>query len=460
MYFRMQKFLVAGMSKSGAASAAFLLDRGAAVYMFDDVSDGAVQKTMAELAQRGAKPVRAEDISSAVRECDVLVLSPGIPIDHALPVAFRKAGKRILGEAELGCLYLRAMLVAVTGTNGKTTTVTMLDEIFRAAGEKSVACGNIGLPLTACVDGLDYGDVAVMEVSSFQLETLSDIRPHIAIVTNIAADHLNRHYSMENYIFLKSKILRNMRESEFAVLNHDDAAVKNFASDARCPVRWFSIRERVAGAYLYEGGLYFENEKIMDAAALSLKGEHNIKNALAAICAAKLAGVESEVIASALSSMRGVRHRIQTVAEIDGVTYINDSKGTNVDATLNAVACMQSDTVLLLGGKDKGYDYDELFGKLRGTKVTHFVLYGENRFKLLNSAVRANESRITLCTDFDTAVRVAAMIAKAGQCVLLSPASSSFDAFSGYEERGERFECIVNGLKAPLAECACARGND
>ena len=193
MYFKNQKFLVAGMSKSGTAAAEFLLRRGAVTYLYDDVSGGAVEKNVRALEEKGAVVVREDSLSAALSECDILVLSPGIPIDHTLPVAFRKAGKRIIGESELGCLFLRAPLFAVTGTNGKTTTVTMLDEIFRAAGEKSVACGNIGLPLTACVEQLDYGDIAVMEVSSFQLETLSSIRPHVAIVTNIAADHLNRH---------------------------------------------------------------------------------------------------------------------------------------------------------------------------------------------------------------------------------------------------------------------------
>lgn len=447
MYFKNQKFLVAGMSKSGIAGTEFLLSRGAAVCMYDDVTGGAVRSAMDKLAERGAVPVRAEQLSSAVEECDILVLSPGIPIDHELPVAFRKAGKRIVGESELGCLYLRAALVAVTGTNGKTTTVTMIDEILRAAGLNSIACGNIGLPLSACVDTLGYDDVAVMEVSSFQLETLTSVRPHVAVVTNITEDHLNRHYSMENYIFLKSKILRNMRESEYAVLNFDDENVRAMAHEARCRVRWFSLRERAEGAYLFDGGLYFENEKIMNVSDLSLKGEHNVKNALAAICAAKLMGVESSVIAKTLSSMRGVRHRMETVAQIGGVTYINDSKGTNVDATLNAVACMQSDTVLLLGGKDKGYDYDKLFQKLKDSRVVQAVLYGENRFKLLNAAARCNESRITLCADFSLAVKIAAMTARPGQCVLLSPASSSFDGFAGYEERGERFEEIVRSLK-------------
>lgn len=447
MNYKTQKFLVAGMSRSGAASCDFLLARGASVCIYDDVPGDAVKKRMEELAAKGARILPAEAVASAAEECDVLVLSPGIPIDHELPVFFRKKGKRIIGEAELGCLNLRSPLVAVTGTNGKTTTVTMIDEILRAAGVHSVACGNIGIPLTSCVEKLGWEDVAVMEVSSFQLETLTSICPHVAVVTNIAEDHLERHYSMENYIFLKSKLLRNMRESEYAVLNYDDERVRAFAEEARCPVRWFSVRERVAGACLFEGGLYYENEKIMDADALSLKGEHNLKNALAAICAARLMGVDGAVIAKTLSSMRGVRHRLEKIAELGGVTFVNDSKATNVDATLRAIDCMREDTVLLLGGKDKGESYDPLFERIRDSRVVLCVLYGENRFRLLNSAVRCNESRITLCADFGLAVRIAALSAKAGQCVLLSPACSSFDAFTDYEARGEKFEEIVKGLE-------------
>ena len=443
MYFGNQKFLVAGMSKSGTAAADFLLRRGAVVYMYDDLADGAVKNAMLSLAEKGANIVAEGGLASAVEECDVLVLSPGIPIDHELPVAFRKKGKRIIGEAELGCLYLRASLVAVTGTNGKTTTVTMIDEILRSAGLSSCACGNIGLPISAKADELDYKDIAVAEISSFQLETLSSIRPHIAVVTNITEDHLNRHYNMENYIFLKSKLLRNMRESEFAVLNYDDVAVRGFAQNVRCPVRYFSVKERVKGAYLYEGALYFENEKIMDASELSLKGKHNVKNALAAICACKLMGVESKTVGEALAKMKGVRHRIEIVAEKDGVVYIDDSKGTNVGATLTAIGCMQSDTVLLLGGKDKGYDYDVLFQKLKESRVIHAVLYGENRFKLLASAVKSGFMQVTLCAGFDLAVKIASMTAKPGDCVLLSPASSSFDQFAGYEERGDRFAELV-----------------
>ena len=447
MYFKTQKFLVAGLSRSGVAAAHFLLGRGAAVYLYDDapaVFDGEAARA---LLSAGARAVSGAE--EGARLCDVLVLSPGIPVDHPLPVLFRRRGRAILGEAELGCRFLRAPLVAVTGTNGKTTTVAMLAAIFRAAGVRCVPCGNVGRPITAALDEADESAVAVAEISSFQLETLSSIRPHVAVVTNVAEDHLDRHYTMENYIFLKTKLLRNLRESEYAVLNYDDPVVRAMAEKVRCPVRWFSLRERVEGAFLREGGLYFGEEKIMDAEQLSLRGEHNVANALAAACAARLMGVEAPAVAAALSSMPGVRHRIERVARVNGVDYIDDSKGTNVGATLSAVACMRADTVLLLGGKDKGYDYDRLFSGLRGSRVVHCVLYGENRFRLLDAALRAGEPRIALVPRFDLAVRVAMMTAKPGQAVLLSPASSSFDEFSGYEARGDRFADLVRGEATP-----------
>ena len=443
MNFKTQKFLVAGLSRSGIAAADLLLARGAAVYLYDDRPAALESEQARALRAAGARAVSGGE--EGVRACDVLVLSPGIPIDHPLPVLFRRAGKAIVGEAELGCRLLRAPLVAVTGTNGKTTTVAMLGAIFRAAGLRCVPCGNVGRPITSVVGEADEDSVAVAEISSFQLETLSSIRPHVAVVTNVAEDHLDRHYTMENYIFLKSKLLRNLRESEFAVLNRDDPIVREMAEKVRCPVRWFSLRGEADGAFFRDGALYFADEKIMDAERLSLGGEHNVRNALAAACAARLMGVETGAIAAALSSMPGVRHRIRPVACVRGIEFIDDSKGTNVDAALSAVACMRKDTVLLLGGKDKGYDYGRLFAGLRGSRVVCCVLYGENRLRLLDAAVRAGEPRIALVPKFDLAVRVAAMTAKAGQAVLLSPASSSFDEFSGYEERGDRFAAIVRG---------------
>lgn len=438
--------MVAGMSKSGESSARFLLERGAEVYVYDDVVSENISALFEELSSIGAHVVTAENYLNATAVCDILVLSPGIPIDNPLPVAFRKQNKAIIGEEELGALFLRATAVAVTGTNGKTTTVSMLNGVLENAGLNSVACGNIGNPLIKEVENLGFNDYAVIEISSFQLETLSSLRPHIAIITNVTEDHLNRHYNMENYIFLKSKLLRNMRESEYAVLNYDDEIVRGFANVTKAKVVYFSMRERVDGAYFENGSIFFGNEKILDIKDMTVNGVHNVYNALACVAAARLLGIEGEKIAQSVCAFKGVKHRIEKVATVNGVTYIDDSKGTNVDATVKAVETMNEPTLILLGGKDKGYDYLPLFQSLKESKVNHAVLYGENRFKLLNSAIKAGFVSFSLCNEFNTAVKLAQFIAKPGQNVLLSPASSSFDSFSNYEERGDAFKKLVEGI--------------
>ncbi|MCD8372564.1 MAG: UDP-N-acetylmuramoyl-L-alanine--D-glutamate ligase [Clostridia bacterium] len=446
MQFSNQKFFVAGISKSGDSSARFLLKRGATVYIYDDYVNDNVLAVMQSLEKLGAVIVTADMLETAVRACDVLVLSPGIPIDNALPVLFRKSGKAIIGEEELGSLYLRATAVAVTGTNGKTTTVSIINDILKLAGKNSVMCGNIGNPLVGEVENLTFDDYAVIEVSSFQLETLFSLRPHVAVITNITEDHLNRHYNMENYVFLKSKLIRGLRESEYAVLNYDDQRVRQLAENTRAEVIFFSVDHRTDGVYYADGDIYCAGEKVFSAKDMQIGGMHNIYNALACVAAAYALGIDLQIAAKAICNFKGVRHRLEKVCEQNGKTYINDSKGTNVDATLKAVACMKSDTVILLGGKDKGYDYGPLFENLRESRVVHAVLYGENRLKLLDAALKHDYNSLSMCTDFYTAVYIADHMAKEGQTVLLSPASSSFDSFSGYEERGEAFIKAVKGV--------------
>ncbi|MCD8309573.1 MAG: UDP-N-acetylmuramoyl-L-alanine--D-glutamate ligase [Clostridia bacterium] len=446
MQFCNQNFFVAGISKSGESSARFLLKRGAKVYIYDDFVSDNVMSVMQSLEQLGAVIVTADAYESAVRASDVLVLSPGIPIDNALPVMFRRLGKAIIGEEELGSLYLRATAVAVTGTNGKTTTVSMINDILKLAGKNSVMCGNIGTPLIGEVENLTFSDYAVIEVSSFQLETLSSLRPHVAIITNITEDHLNRHYNMENYVFLKSKLIRNLRESEFAILNYDDERVRRLAELTRAKVIYFSAERRTDGVYYADGDIYCSGERVFSVSDMQVEGMHNIYNALACIAAAYAMGIDLQVAAKAICEFKGIRHRIEKVYEKDGKTYINDSKGTNVDATLKAVACMNNDTVILLGGKDKGYDYTPLFEKLKESRIVHAVLYGENRIKLLNAAIKCGYTSLSMCSDFYTAVYIADRTAKSGQNVLLSPASSSFDSFSGYEERGDAFLKAVKAI--------------
>ncbi len=446
MYPQKQIFFVLGLSRSGRAAAEFLLSRGASTYIYDDVASERMERTARELVKKGAKRVAKEQLAAVSERADVLVLSPGIPIDHPIAVAFKRNKKAVVGETEIAARYMRAPVIAITGTNGKTTTVSMLTEILCAGGYQAKACGNVGTPMLDFCELSDAPDcgVAVAEISSFQLETLNSLCPHIAIVLNVSEDHLNRHYNMENYVFLKAKLLKNCSEAEYAVLNYDDETVRSFAERTKARCLFFSVRDRVNGAYLENGTLYFNDEKILSASELSIGGLHNIQNALAAIVAAKLMGVSTQAIVATLTAFKGVRHRIELVGEVDGVAYIDDSKGTNVDATIKAVSCMKRETVLLLGGKNKGYDYSRLFAFVKRSSVVHAVLYGENRYELLKSARLQAFERVTVCDKFALAVRIAHMITKAGQTVLLSPASASFDEFASYEERGEAFVEIVH----------------
>ncbi len=448
MYPRKQIFLTLGLSRSGKAATSFLLRKGATVYIYDDSLGDREEGVLAELLSQGAKRVNKEDLPKMAEVCDALVLSPGVPIDHPLAVAFKRSGKGVMGETELAARYMRSGVLAVTGTNGKTTTVSMLTETLQKGGISAKACGNIGLPMVALCER-EEGEVSVAEISSFQLETLNSLRPHIAIILNVTEDHLNRHYTMENYLFLKAKLLKNLTETEYAVLNYDDPIVREFADRTRAQVLYFSVKERVKGAYYENGSLYFGKEKILSEGELLAEGIHNIQNALAVIVAAKIMGVKSSDIASALANFKGVKHRIELVGEVNGVRFVDDSKGTNVDATLKAIEAMKTPTVLLLGGKNKGYDYRKLFASLGESKVVHAVLYGENRYALLKSARECGFEKTTVCDGFAFAVRIAAMKAETGQTVLLSPASASFDEFASYEERGDRFVEIVRSFERP-----------
>ena len=455
MNVKKQVFLVLGLSRSGEAAAEFLLSRGAKVYVYDDMDSGKIRETRDALVQKGAIALEKEGLNETVGACDGLVLSPGIPIDHPLAVAFKRAKKAVLGETELAARFFRGIAVGVTGTNGKTTTVSMIEKILQDAGLAAQACGNIGTPMLGVVDGNEE-KVAVAEISSFQLETLQSVRPHIAMILNVTEDHLNRHYNMENYIFLKGKLLKNCTETEYAVLNYDDPIVRGFAEKTKAQVLYFSVKERVSGGYYENGDLYFGKEKILSVSDLPVGGLHNVQNALAVIVAAKIMGIKSADIAAALTDFKGIKHRVEAVGVVDGIAYINDSKGTNVDATMKAIEAMKAETVLLLGGKHKGYDYGKLFAGLSKTKVVHAVLYGENRFSLLKAAREYDYNAVTVCDKFDFAVRVASLKAKSGQNVLLSPASASFDEFANYEERGDAFVAIVQSFiekpKAPPAD--------
>lgn len=446
MYFKNDKFLIVGVSKSGISICDMLLKKGAKCYVYDDAETETVKKAEQNLAEKGAVVVYKSELDELLTEITVVVLSPGVAIDHEIPLKAKKLGKRITGELELASEFCLAPVIAVTGTNGKTTTCTMIDDILKSGGINSVLCGNVGTPLSSVLPCLNDDSVVVCETSSFQLETVSRFSPHIAVVTNITPDHLSRHYNMENYVYLKGKILSNMRESEFAVLNFDDKIVKSFGEKTRCKVVYFSAQTEVNGAYVADGKVYYKGKFIGEISDFPISGEHNVYNLLAAVCVAEIMGLDEEIILTGIKGFKGVKHRIQYIKSVNGVDYYNDSKATNPDATIKAIDSMEKPTVLILGGKDKGLDYGELFVKIKTSNVKSIVFTGESAARMYNAAKKEGISDLSVAEDFTLAVKLAGLSAEYGDAVLLSPACSSFDRFTDYEARGDEFIRITESL--------------
>lgn len=439
MYVKTQKFFILGVSKSGYAVAKRILENGGVCYIYEQLKNQKIERSIEELTSLGAVLVKDTETENILNLCDVLVISPGVPINHELAVTAKKLGKRIIGELEFGVLQFSPTLIAVTGTNGKTTTVSMIDAILKDSGLNCFLVGNVGVPISAKLADIDKESVCVTEVSSFQLESVFSFCPHISCILNITPDHLERHYTMENYIYLKKRIFKNQRESEYCVLNFDDQTVKSFYSEIKAKIIWVSLKEKVDGAYLLNGKLYFNGEYIIDEKDLSIKGEHNVMDALFSIAVAKLMKVSNEIIFSSLKNFKGVRHRIEYICEKKGVKFYNDSKATNTASTISAVNAFNVPTVLILGGSEKGETYEELFAKIKESTVKHVVLTGASRYNMLEAAGKIGYSKLTLTPDFNHAVQIAYLLSEKGDVVLLSPACASFDNFNGYEERGDCF---------------------
>ena len=303
MDVKRQTFLVVGVSKSGFAVANYILSNGGKCYLYEELNSPKIQDAISKLLQLGGVKVDRENIENILLEIDNVIISPGVPINHPVAVKAKNLGKRIVGELEFGFLQFNPITVAVTGTNGKTTTVTLIDEIFKTANCKSLLVGNVGVPITSKVCDVDKDTICVAEVSSFQLESTAFFCPHVSCILNIKPDHLERHYTMENYVFLKKRIFKNQRESEYVLLNFDDEIVKNFADEIKAKVLFVSLKEKVDGAYRIDENLYYKNEFIIDRKDLSLKGEHNVYNALFAIAVSKIMGIDGGLISQSLSSV-------------------------------------------------------------------------------------------------------------------------------------------------------------
>lgn len=443
-----KRAVVVGLGVSGVAAARKLVEIGAGVTAFDNADSDAVRDAASELAAVGIETRIGELESADAAGVDLVVVSPGVPPDSPSVVAAREAGAEVISELELAYRLCGGTIVAITGTNGKTTTATLTGELFKAAGRDTVVAGNIAPAFISALKPNDTDTVYVIEASSFQLATASTFRPRVAAVLNITPDHLNWHGTMDEYIQSKARIFANQSPEDFAVLNFDDDRVRGLAGELRSRVLPFSRAELAAGVCVVDGGVVEradgETRRILDVGALQIRGAHNVENALAAVGIARCCGVEIADIARALSAFEGVEHRLEKVQVVDGVTYWNDSKATNPDATIKALEAFEGPIIVLLGGRNKGNSFDEV-AALAATRAKLAIAFGEAGPEIADSLEGADVAHETVSTMAE-AVVMAAERSKAGDDVVLSPACASFDEFDNFGQRGRIFKDMVASI--------------
>ena len=445
-----KRVLVVGLGKSGVASALFLKDRGARVTVSDTKSPDELRDEIPRLLDQGIAVETGGHGERTFRGQDLIVVSPGVPVDAPPLVQARASGEPVIGELELAAQHLPGPIVAITGSNGKTTTTTLTGEILAAGGVPTVVGGNIGTPAISLVPRARGDTVIVLEVSSFQLETIQTFRPKVAVILNITPDHLDRHRTFQTYVDAKARILENQQASDFAVLNQDDPTCQTLAGRSRAQLFWFSRKGEVKqGAWVRAGRLLFRDaagqREIMPVSEIPLKGAHNVENVLAAICCGMLLGCPLEKLRLAVRNFKAVEHRLEYVATVRGVEYYNDSKATNVDAAIKALESFPANIHLILGGKDKGSDYRVLNQLLR-ERVKRVYTIGAAAEKI-ESQIRG-AAEIEHAQTLENAVRRAAVAAQPGDIVLLAPACASFDQFQSYNHRGRVFKELVHALAA------------
>lgn len=433
MDYKGKHVLVIGLGKSGLAVKEALSEKGALLTVYDQKHQG------------GAQP---EDMSLF----ELAVVSPGVPLSAEIVSRAQSAGVPVIGELELAYRLAGGRFAAITGTNGKTTTTTLVWEIFRAAGRAARLAGNIGIPAVSVAKDSGGSDWLITEVSSFQLETIQAFRPAVSAVLNITPDHLDRHGSFEEYARIKGRIYENQREEDYFIVNMDDEPSRRLAESCPCRTAGFGrVHEPEVGAFVREGRIVIRDAKqslhdICDVSAIRIPGAHNLENVLAAAALAFFAGIKPEVIGRAVTSFEGVEHRLEFVRQVHGVRFVNDSKGTNPDASVKAVKAMPGGIVLIAGGYDKGSEFDELIQSFDGA-VKHLVLLGKTAQKIKETAQRLGFTQIAMAADMRECVKKAYELAVPGDTVLLSPACASWDMYSCFEERGEDFKTIVKGIR-------------
>lgn len=445
--------LIVGAGKSGKAAANLALKAGADIVLYDD-NEGPVTSFKENLEKKYTDRVSfciADTKKIDFSKISLAVLSPGFPSCAPIISEAEKYNIPLISELSFGAGFLPCKSVAITGTNGKTTTTMLTGNMFVNAGFVTHVCGNIGYPVSLCAVSAQEEDMAVIEVSSFQLERIGEFHPIIAAVLNISADHLDRHGSMEKYINLKKRISENMDSSDELILNINDKNCLSFSKNAKPNVYWFSSNGEVErGAYLSEDKLFISDkgnkQLICPVEEVRLLGSHNIENALVASLIAYLRNIPFPVIRYTLRSFAGAEHRMELVGEVSGVTFINDSKATNPDSTIKAVNAMRSPTILIVGGYDKQTPFDDMANSISASRVYQVILTGDTSYKIAESLKETGFTDYIIVDSLPNAVKEAMAFASKGDVVLFSPACSSFDKFKSYEHRGEVFKNIVKDL--------------
>ncbi len=452
-----KRVLVVGLARTGMATALFCAGRGAHVTASEERAEEQMAEAAAKLREAGCALEFGGHTTARFLDQDLIIPSPGVPQSLPQLVAARAEQIPVWSEIELAGRFLRGRMVAITGSNGKTTTTALAGHILETAGIPTIVAGNIGTPLISRVTETSDSSVTVVEVSSFQLEIIQEFRPDVGVLLNVTPDHLDRHASLEEYGRLKARLFENQTEQDAAVINADDPGAAQYAP-SKAELFWFSRSKRIAsGAYLRADEIVFRREGVetvlLRRRDIGLRGDHNVENVLAAVSAAVLVGAPPSAIAAGVKSFAGVEHRIEFVAEISGVSYYNDSKATNVDATLKALDAFPGGLIVILGGKDKGSDYGILRKSLR--ERAHLVLLIGAAAEKIESQLRAAVPVVRAGT-LDRAVEIAFERAHSGETVLLAPACSSFDQFESYEHRGRVFKQLVHRLEEPHSDGAPA----
>lgn len=446
--------IVAGTGKSGISATKLLVNHGVKVYLFDENKDRDIEAIKEKTGDSELVQIELGELGEdALSSSQLMVISPGIPVDAPFTDVVRNAGIPIWSEIELAYHYGKGKIAAITGTNGKTTTTALVGEIVKAHNAKTIVVGNIGIPYTELCDTTDYDSDTVAEISSFQLETVIDFHPNVSAILNLTPDHLNRHYTFENYGNVKFSITKNQTMDDVTVLNYDDEHTRAMGEKAKdhCHVVYFSRLEKPAGGvYVEDGDIILEDgDKKINVLAikdLKLMGAHNVENVLAAVGISYYMGVPVDVIRDVATSFKAVAHRIEYVDTVDGVAYYNDSKGTNPDAAIKGIQAMVAPTFLIGGGYDKGSEYDEWIEAFDG-KVKWLVLIGQTAQKIADCAKRHGFNSIIFEENLQDAVAYCHENAVDGDAVLLSPACASWGQFDNYEQRGDMFKEYVRSYK-------------